>query len=99
VRQADHARRVTLSRDRGFATLGSHRAGEGIRLRSSFDPTEETAVHRTTSHVALAFLLTSVAAAQRTWVVDSMGGIGSHFTDLPPAIAAAARGDTILVRR
>lgn len=35
---------------------------------------------------------------QTTWVVDAAAGPGSHFTDLPAAIAAAADGDTILVR-
>jgi hypothetical protein len=35
---------------------------------------------------------------QTTWIVDAAAGPGSHFTDLPPAIAAAASGDTILVR-
>lgn len=33
-----------------------------------------------------------------TWIVDAAAGPGSHFTDLPAAIAAAADGDTILVR-
>lgn len=35
---------------------------------------------------------------QTTWVVDAAAGPGFHFTDLPAAIAAAASGDTILVR-
>ncbi len=33
-----------------------------------------------------------------TWIVDQNGGPGVHFTDLPPAIAAALPGDVILVR-
>jgi hypothetical protein len=33
-----------------------------------------------------------------TWIVDANSGPGTHFTDLPPAIAAAQSGDTILVR-
>lgn len=37
-------------------------------------------------------------APQSTWVVSSSGGIGVDFADLPPAVAAAAHGDTILVR-
>ncbi len=41
----------------------------------------------------------STATAQTTWVVDQAGGAGAHFTDLPPAFAAAADGDTVLVRR
>ncbi|MEO6593258.1 MAG: hypothetical protein ABIP94_00735, partial [Planctomycetota bacterium] len=34
--------------------------------------------------------------AQQVWKVDCTGAPGSHFTDLPPAVAAAAPGDTIL---
>lgn len=33
-----------------------------------------------------------------TWIVDDDGGVGVHFTDLPPAIAAAVDGDVILVK-
>lgn len=36
--------------------------------------------------------------AQQTWIVDAAGGSGSHFSDLPPAVAAAAPGDIVLVR-
>ena len=45
-----------------------------------------------------AILLTVAATtAQRTWIVDATGG--GNFTDIPPAIAAAApSGDLILVR-
>lgn len=43
-------------------------------------------------------LCTGLLTAQRTWIVDAAGGAGVHFTDLPPAVAAAADGDTILVR-
>lgn len=32
------------------------------------------------------------------WIVDANGGPGAHFPDLPPAVAAAVDGDTILVR-
>ncbi|MEQ1895068.1 MAG: hypothetical protein ABL998_21220, partial [Planctomycetota bacterium] len=35
---------------------------------------------------------------QATFVVDDNGGAGVDFTDLPPAIAAAADGDRVLVR-
>ncbi|MCI0586735.1 MAG: hypothetical protein L0323_07845 [Planctomycetes bacterium] len=35
---------------------------------------------------------------QTTWVVDDNGGPGVDFTDLPPAIAAAADGDVLLVQ-
>jgi hypothetical protein len=44
------------------------------------------------------FLLTSTIAAQRTWIVDSAGGAGVDFTDLPPAFAAVADGDRVIVR-
>ncbi len=40
----------------------------------------------------------TLAAAQATWIVDASGGAGAQFTALPPAIAAAAPGDTLLVR-
>src|SRR5262245_40809408 len=32
------------------------------------------------------------------WIVDASSGPGTNFTDLPAAVAAAASGDTILVR-
>ncbi len=35
---------------------------------------------------------------QTTWVVDDSGGPGVDFTDIPPAIAAAAEGDLLLVK-
>jgi hypothetical protein len=35
---------------------------------------------------------------QTTWVVNSNGGPGVNFTDIPPAIAAAATGDILLVQ-
>lgn len=40
---------------------------------------------------------TAGVLAQQVWKVDCMGAPGSHFTDLPQAVAAAAPGDTILV--
>jgi len=33
-----------------------------------------------------------------TWIVDAQMGQGAHFADLPAAIAAAANGDTIVLR-
>ena len=39
-----------------------------------------------------------LASAQQTWIVDASGSSGSHFTDIPPAIAAASDGDVIRVR-
>lgn len=42
-----------------------------------------------------ALFVVAPLAAQQTWVVDRSGGPGVHFTDLPPAVAAAAPGDTI----
>jgi hypothetical protein len=35
---------------------------------------------------------------QSIWVVDDSGGPGVNFTDIPPAIAAAAEGDILLVK-
>lgn len=47
----------------------------------------------------LCLLLSAHAAAQgKVWVVDDVAGPGVDFTTLPPAIAAAANGDTILVQ-
>lgn len=40
----------------------------------------------------------SLHAQGSTWVVDASAGTGSNFTSIPPAVAAAADGDTILVR-
>ena len=52
------------------------------------------------SRSLLAFALTSLGAAilpaQQTFIVSAAGG--GQFTDIPPAIAAAAPGDTLLVR-
>lgn len=42
-------------------------------------------------------LLTSLASAQSTWIVDDTPGPGVNFTSLPAAVAAAASGDTLLV--
>ena len=35
---------------------------------------------------------------QTIWIVDAANGPGTNFTDLPPAVAAASNGDTIIVR-
>ncbi len=57
---------------------------------------------RTASQVRqmpLALVLASApVVAQQTWVVDAAGGPGANFTDVPPAVAAAAPGDTLLIR-
>ena len=42
-------------------------------------------------------LVTTVAVAQTTWIVDDTPGPGVSFTSLPAAVAAAASGDTLLV--
>jgi hypothetical protein len=49
------------------------------------------------STAALALLLASLPG-QRTWIVDASNGPGTDFTDLPPAVVAAAAGDHLLVR-
>ena len=43
-------------------------------------------------------LLPSLLLLPAIWIVDAQMGPGAHFADLPAAIAAAANGDTILVR-
>jgi hypothetical protein len=48
--------------------------------------------------VAVLAMLAAPLSAQRTWVVDLAGGPGTHFTDIPPAVAAASAGDRIEVR-
>lgn len=49
-------------------------------------------------HALLAVFLVALAPAQRTWIVDGAGGPGVDFVDIPPAVAAAQRGDRIRVR-
>jgi len=46
---------------------------------------------------ALASLSLAALGSASTYVVDSSGGVGSDFTDIPPAIAAAQPGDVLLV--
>ena len=41
---------------------------------------------------------TGWAVGQSTWVVDALNGPGTHFTNLPPAVAASSPGDVILIR-
>lgn len=40
---------------------------------------------------------TAPLCSQQLWKVNCLGGPGVHFTDLPPAVAAAAPGDEIWV--
>jgi hypothetical protein len=53
--------------------------------------------YRTLRALALG-LLVPAATAQTTWIVDSAGGAGVDFTDLPAAFAAVSDGDTVAVR-
>ena len=46
----------------------------------------------------LSLLLLASSVQADVLVVDSSGGPGWDFTDLPPAVAAAAEGDIVLVR-
>jgi hypothetical protein len=48
---------------------------------------------------SIASMCAAALAAQRTWIVDHAARSGSHFTDLPPAVAAASSGDTVIVRQ
>lgn len=59
-----------------------------------------TMLHTTRSvlFAAAALLLSTSLAAQRTWIVDRNGGPGFDFRDLAAGVAAAADGDTIIVR-
>ena len=47
--------------------------------------------------VVAVFVTDLALLAQQTWKVDCLGAPGSHFMDIPPAVAAAAPGDTLLV--
>lgn len=47
---------------------------------------------------ALVALLALSAPAQSVWIVDSANGPGTHFQDLPTAIAAASNGDVLRIR-
>jgi hypothetical protein len=47
--------------------------------------------------VAIIAFLCVDPPAQQMWKVCCSGAYGAQFTDLPPAVAAAAPGDTILV--
>ncbi len=46
----------------------------------------------------VALLLAAAASAQTIYIVDGLNRPGTHFTDLPPAAAAAQHGDTIVLR-
>lgn len=48
--------------------------------------------------LVFAAALSWILEGQAIWIVDASNGPGTNFTDLPPAITAAANGDTILVR-
>lgn len=49
------------------------------------------------SFLAAMLLFASALVGQRTWVVHCTPGPGVDYPDIPPAVAAAAPGDTILV--
>ncbi len=55
-------------------------------------------MHRLVRAGACAFAALGVSAQGRVWIVDAANGAGTNFTNLPPAIAAAADGDQIWVR-
>jgi hypothetical protein len=54
---------------------------------------------RFAASLVLATLASAPLAAQRIWVVDQTNGLGTHFTELPPAVQAARDGDVLRVRR
>lgn len=43
-------------------------------------------------------LASTLWAQGATWIVDQNNGAGTHFTDIPAAVAAVADGDTLLIR-
>ncbi len=47
---------------------------------------------------ALVALLALSATAQNVWIVDAANGPGTHFQDLPTAVAAASNGDVLRIR-
>ena len=47
---------------------------------------------------AILGLLATPSSCQRTWLVDTLRGVGSDFSDVQPAIDAASAGDLVLVR-
>ena len=46
----------------------------------------------------IVWLALGVPGLCNTWIVDQANGAGANFTNIPPAIAAAAPGDVIIVR-
>ena len=46
---------------------------------------------------ACSAVLARSCLGQQVWKVNSQGGPGAHFTDLPQAVAAASSGDEIWV--
>jgi hypothetical protein len=49
--------------------------------------------------LSVLIVLAANVYAQRTWIVDRFNGPGTDFLDIPPAVAAARSGDTLIVRR
>jgi hypothetical protein len=49
-------------------------------------------------HTTHMIISTVLALLPTIWIVDASNGPGTNFTNLPPAVAAAASGDTIVVR-
>ncbi|HEX5053083.1 MAG TPA: hypothetical protein VFZ65_15015 [Planctomycetota bacterium] len=49
--------------------------------------------------LVLTLLCAPALVAQQTWLVNCQGLPGTDFLDIPPAVAAASAGDTILVYR
>lgn len=50
------------------------------------------------SLLAAAVLFAPGARAQATWIVDQLNRPGTHFLDLPAAVAASTPGDVVMVR-
>lgn len=61
----------------------------------------EAALRRGSRFLCTAWIGAALLAAPAfctTWIVDASNGPGTNFTDIPPALAAAAPGDVIIVR-
>lgn len=72
-------------------SLHAHKSTEVITMFKEY-------VASVSAFIACALVTTTVANAQRHWVVDSLKGPGHDFETIAPAIAAASEGDTIFVR-
>ena len=95
----EHLRAPTAPacRPTGSWEPAKRRVFAGAGGRGCPEPRQERRTSQCLRGLAASLVFGMAAAAQQTWKVDCTGAPGSHFTDLPAAVAAAAPGDTILV--